>query len=409
MSEEGGASCPKRAVDFADTTAENVTPGFSGVKSIDGRPAEIFASRTRSILRDLEITQGLLRDGAAVTSPPVASLLRSAPGRWFTRSTPDGIEVTLVRRVVPRPRERWWLHLLLLVATLFTTTAAGAYLAGGEPFDYRTVGIASWRLPVPTELRPAELLPGLWFSLPFLGILLAHELGHYLVALRRGMDVSPPFFLPGPHQINLIGTFGAFIRLRSPIVNRAVLLDVGAAGPLVSFVLSVAATVVGLRMSLPVHFSGAASPSRWFVVVQRAPLFLGESLTFRLLSDLALPAAGFPAYLLHPLAIAGWLGLFFTAMNLLPVSQLDGGHVLYALFGARQKYISIWFLLLLLFLGLQWQGWWLWAALILVIGRGRVDHPHVVDPDFPIVRTRRWIAWSCVVILLVTFVPIPFL
>ena len=366
----------------------------------------VFATYRVVPLRREEIVQGVLLPGLAADAPPVLPLLESWPGARFVRATPMGTEVTLFRRTAPPVRERWWLHALLLLLTLVTTTVSGALFAGRDAVLWREVPLGPWVLPLPGRILPAQVVPGLWFSLPLLAVLLAHEMGHYLVARRRGLDVSPPYFIPAPLPLSLIGTFGAFIRLRSPMINRALLLDVGAAGPLASFVLSLPLAVAGLLLS-SVGESVYDTPTRFLVPVgTRDALPVGGSLLFHGLAALLAPGAG--PVVLHPLGLAAWLGLFVTALNLFPLSQLDGGHVLFALAGRRQRPAAFAFLAVLLLLGLLWPGWWLWAGLVLAVGRGSVAHPPVFDPAYPLSGARCLVAWACVAMLALTFVPVPF-
>lgn len=365
----------------------------------------LFASYRLVTLPQEEIVQGILHPELDADAPPVRALLDRWSGASFVRATPDGTEVTLVRRTAPRPRERWGLHLVLFLATLLTTTFSGAFFAGGDPFLYAPFTFGTWKMFLPTGMAYAELLPGLVFSLPLLLILLGHELGHYLVARARGMDVSPPYFIPAPLFLNPIGTFGAFIRLRSPLLNRAMLLDVGAAGPLASFVLSLPVAVAGLLLSTARPAPEWATTHLLYRWGEGTAGGVGSSLLFRGLSALFAPAG--EVVVLHPLAFAGWLGFFVTALNLFPIFQLDGGHVVYALLGGRQKWVGAAFLAALLLLGLAWEGWWVWAALILVLGRGSVAHPRVFDPHYPLSPRRRAAGWACVLILLLTFAPVP--
>lgn len=283
---------------------------------------------------------------------------------------------------------------MLFLLALLTTSISGAWMAGRYPVLFR-----------PPYLSLADLLPGLRFSVPLLGILLGHELGHYVLALRRRVGVSPPYFLPAPPWISLIGTFGAFIRLRTPVPNRAVLLDIGVAGPLASLVLSVPAVVLGLSWSQVAPVVPGAVPSPYAVLLGNEPIWLGGSLLFSGLARFW--AAPDQVMLLHPLAFAGWLGLFVTALNLLPVTQLDGGHILYALIGRAQQWVGLAFFAVLLVLGVWWWGWWLWAGMILLIGRGRVRHPSVWDPRSGVSGLRAALGWFAVAVLALTFVPIP--
>jgi hypothetical protein len=366
----------------------------------------VFATYRVVPLRREEIVQGVLLPGLAADAPPVRTLLESWPGARFVRETPMGTEVTLFRRTAPPARERWWLHALLFLLTFLTTTLSGSLFAGRDAVLLRDVPLGPWAVPLPGRILPAQLVPGLWFSVPLLALLLAHEMGHYLVARRRGLDVSPPYFIPAPFPLNLIGTFGAFIRLRSPMINRALLLDVGAAGPLASFVLSLPLAAAGLWLSGVDEFV-YDTPTRFLVPIGTdAALPVGGSLVFHALARVFAPGGG--TLVLHPVALAAWLGFFITALNLFPLSQLDGGHVLFALAGRRQRLAALAFLAALLLLGLRWHGWWLWAGLVLLVGRGSVAHPPVFDPAYPLSRTRRLVAWACIAMLALSFVPVPF-
>jgi membrane-associated protease RseP (regulator of RpoE activity) len=356
-------------------------------------------------VRDDEIVQGLLLPGLDTEHPSVRYLLDRWDGTHFARPTPFGEELTLVRRSAARPTERWWLHGLLFLLTVLTTTAAGARFLGHEPFPFAMLALGPIGFPFPAAFEAAALLPGLVFSVPLVAILFVHEMGHYLVARRHRMDVSPPYFIPSP-RINVIGTFGAFIRLRSPIINRAMLLDVGAAGPIASFVLSIPILAAGLLLSTSAAYPVGPPPTGFAVMLGEYPIFIGGSLLVHALAWLFAGAGD--VVVLHPLAFAGWLGLFVTALNLFPLSQLDGGHILYALVRDRQPHLGLAFLGLLLVLGNFWWGWWFWAALILLLGRGSIRHPAVFDPEFPIRGVRRHIGWACIVIFLLTFVPVPF-
>jgi hypothetical protein len=164
-------------------------------------------------VHDQQVLQARLLPGLTLGDPDVRRWLERWPGRVYSQPGPDGVEVTLARRIRPRPRERWWLHLLLLALTVLTATVAGAVLVDGDPLRIRDASVAGTAIPVPTRLTPFSVAPGLTFSLPLLLILGAHELGHYAFARRHGMDVSPPYFVPAPWFVSLIGTFGAFIRL----------------------------------------------------------------------------------------------------------------------------------------------------------------------------------------------------
>jgi membrane-associated protease RseP (regulator of RpoE activity) len=360
-------------------------------------------------VHDQQVFQARLLPGRTLADSDVRRWLDRWPGRVYAQSGPDGMEVTLARRIRPRPRERWWLHLLLLALTLLSATLAGAALIDGNPLGLQIVSVAGIAIPVPTRLTPMAAAPGLWFSIPLLLILGTHELGHYALARRHGMDVSPPYFVPAPFMVSLIGTFGAFIRLRSPLLNRAVLLDVGAAGPLASFALSIPAVIAGLMLSRTVDEVPAwAAGVRMGVAIDgEIVLLMGESAIVHLLRMLS-PVSDAAFVALHPLALAGWLGFFFTALNLFPVSQLDGGHVVYALSRRAHGAVGVMTVVLLLALSWLWVGWMVWAVLVMVIGRGRLAHPPVFDAEFRLSPRRRAVAWACIAIFFLTLAPMPF-
>jgi membrane-associated protease RseP (regulator of RpoE activity) len=231
----------------------------------------------------------------------------------------------------------------------------------------------------------------LFFTVPLLTILGSHEMGHYLVAKRHNVHASLPFFLP---SVPPLGTFGAFISMRDPIPNRRALLDIGVSGPLVGFAIAIPVTLAGLALSTasPAPAAGASQ------VIQ-------PSLLFSLLSQF------FPlpdAFTMHPLAFAGWVGLFVTAINLLPAGQLDGGHVARALLGRRQFYVS-WGAVLVLFgmtLFTQYPGWFLFGFLILMLG---VRHPPPLNDLTQLDPSRKLVGIAAIAVLVITFVPVPFL
>ena len=297
---------------------------------------------------------------------------------------PDGVPVGAVRPLPPPP-QRIWLHLLLLGLTLVTTTLFGALAFADVPPEARAGSLLG------LVTHPAFVGAGLAFSLPLLLILLVHEMGHYLACRHHRLDATLPYFLPVPFGI---GTFGAFIRIRGPLRSKRELLDVGAAGPLAGFVVALPVLLVGIALSQPT----AVLPST-------GVLIFGEPLAFKLLARLIHPqlAAGGDLYL-HPTGFAAWFGLFATALNLLPFGQLDGGHVTYALFGRMQRRMSWPLLAVLVALGFQWTGWWLWAVVALVMG---VRHPWMPDEGVPLDPRRRLVGWACLAIFALCFTPEP--
>jgi Zn-dependent protease len=354
-------------------------------------------------LRDREVIDAVVDPVHAAPSPAFAAALRGWPGRYYWSDEADGRHIVLTRRAARHEPEAWWLHVALLVATLLCTTYAGAVFARSLPaslplFVSRLVALD------PEFLR--ALLPGLAFSLPVVGILLTHELGHYFTARRYQLDVSPPYFIPLPLVPWFIGTMGAFIRLRTILSDRRQLLDVGIAGPIAGFVVALPALWFGLELSTPAPFAVGAADGLT-VWLGNLRVSLGESLVTMALR--AGTGVEHGALALHPLGFAGWIGMFVTMLNLLPIAQLDGGHVLYAALPRWHARGALAFWGVLGVLGyVFWQGWLLWAALILVLSRGRLSHPPVLDGYRPLPRSRRLLAWAAVVLFVLTFTPVPF-
>ena len=274
-----------------------------------------------------------------------------------------------------RVRRSPLLHLLLLAGTFVTTTIAGCLWVGVAP-------------------TLATLPRGLPFSATLLAILLAHESGHYLMCRLYGVDASLPYFVPAPPQIFWFGTFGAFIRIRARFPDRRALFDIGAGGPWAGFVVALVALVVGLRLSTV----GAVPPTG-------SGIEFGDSILTKILARVVLHADSDTIYL-HPIALAGWFGLFVTALNLLPVGQLDGGHVLYAVTGRRSWLLPIAVLATLVWLGTHyWPGWIIWAMIGVLMFRS--GHPPTLDDDAPLGAGRGWASLASAVLLVLTFVPDP--
>ena len=241
--------------------------------------------------------------------------------------------------------------------------------------------------------RHPHLFPsGFAFSITLLGILLVHEFGHYFACRRYGIHATYPYFLPAP---TLIGTLGAFIRIKSPIVNRRELFDVGISGPIAGFVLAIPALILAIfltRGTMP-----ATTPDS---------ISLGNPLAVILLTKLFRSGINPAKIILHPVGCAAWVGLFATALNLLPVGQLDGGHILYAVLGDKCRTISRGFFLVLLPLGyFCWYGWLAWAVILFFLG---LRHPKVIEPVEPLGRKRKILALVAAIILVLTFLPTPF-
>ncbi len=269
------------------------------------------------------------------------------------------------------------------VMVLMSRTDVATNLA---PFLIPSTIAAVWRTP--------ELLRiGLAFAIPALCILLCHEMGHYIACRIYRIPCTPPFFLPVP--INF-GTFGAFIRIKAPIYSKRQLFDVGVAGPIAGFVALVPFLLYGVAHSQPVPESTAHGMTL---------LVIGKSLALELATRLFHGPLGPGMTLsLHPTALAAWLGLFATALNLLPLGQLDGGHILYAATGRLQRRLALPLWLGLALLGYYWPGWLLWCLIVLVIG---LYHPPVYDESEPLDGKRRALALVALLLFVLCFMPVP--
>lgn len=346
----------------------------------------------RSIeLGNREILEGLVAREHASPSPALARRIANWDGYHYWQNSPEGRWLVLVHEQT-RSRERWWLHGLLFLITLLATLLGGAALAGA--------GGGAWYHPTLAQLRA-----GLPFALPLLAILLAHESGHYVTARHYRVNASPPFFIPFPPQWNILGTMGAFIRLRSPIFDRRTLFDIGIAGPLAGVLVAIPVLLIGLARSSAAPAGPVLPLAHQYLGFQDGYIFIGDSLLMALCRNL-LGMHG--AVHLDLVAMAGWVGLLVTSLNLLPLAQLDGGHIAYAMFGRAQTWIARIFWIVLIPLGWRWWvGWWLWAVLGLALGRGRLGHPSVVAPERPLDPVRQALGWVGVVLFILTFMPLP--
>jgi membrane-associated protease RseP (regulator of RpoE activity) len=236
---------------------------------------------------------------------------------------------------------------------------------------------------------------GLWYSLLLIAILLAHEMGHFLMSRKHGVPASLPYFLPVP--IPPFGTFGAIIKMKGRMSSRRALFDIGVAGPLMGLFVTIPAIVIGLLLSKPVPLAET----------QEHFIHLGDSLLFTLVEKIVLGdlPEGYDL-LLHPIAYAGWVGLFVTALNLLPVGQLDGGHIAYALFGRKSK--IVFGLTIMLWMGISlffYVGWTLMIVLVLLFG---FRHPPPLDDVTPLDLKRKILGGVVLSLFILSFTPVPF-
>lgn len=312
----------------------------------------------------------------------------------------------------PPPRPRYWLHGLLLIATCFTTLVVGARLefnfqhnvrqfaAGDGPFLFFPV---RWVL-----AHPSRLLDGIPFSVALLIILLSHEMGHYLLCRYYGVRATLPFFIPAP---TLIGTLGAVIRIKAPIRSRRALFDIGIAGPIAGFVMAVATLAVAIMFSKPL---GRGVPPSELQLGYPPIFYFVQSLLRRIEPNHAVMFLPLSRVYLHPMAVAAWVGMYATALNLLPSGQLDGGHIVYALIPRAHRLISWMTVIALIALGAKAYradhsnySWWVWAGLITVMNFLTIRHQQA--PNYPVIPASRWV-WALIAgaMLILTFTTSPF-
>lgn len=372
-------------------------------------PRRFFAAcQEMTLAGDREVFDGILAADHLPPSSELQAFLTDWQGAWYWGDDSQ-TRLVLIRGSAPARPERWLWHGALLVLFIICTLAAGAVLVGNlipPPHDTFGQAIAGvWQFAVFIARDGWRTLHLGWaFAIPLLAILLVHELGHYFTARRYAIDASPPYFLPVPPNLSPIGGMGAFLRLRSPIYDRRQLLDVGAAGPLAGFVVALGVLIWGYLAS---HRITAPLDGPQLVLFAGHPVLLGDSLLTHWLHEWLLPGAG--PIVLAPEAFAGWVGMFITGLNLLPLSQLDGGHVLFGLLGRRQRIISYLVVAGLLLLAQRAPMWYLWVGLTFAIGGGSWNHPDVIALNRPVLRAGRWTGIACVVVFVLTFVPIPFI
>ncbi len=368
--------------------------GHHGKRHTEERPtppavetADVFASEGERHVGPATIREGRLLASADDVMARLRERFRGTG--WTPLLTPaeDGSpSLALLPIALDRPAQaqRTWLHVLLFLATLLTTTWAGALHQGVNLLQ-----------------EPGRFTIGLPYALGLMVILGAHEMGHYLAARRHGMSVSLPYFIPVPFGL---GTFGAFISLRSPAPSRRALFDMAVSGPLAGLVFAVPALLVGLPLSQVVPDGASTAMSS----MHGGGVNIGSSLLLATLAKIGLGEQLVGHTLqLHPLAFAGWLGLIVTALNLLPIGQLDGGHISDAMFGQRASaMISTAAMFALFGLGLfVWSGLLFWAFIVFFIA-GRKGLPPLNDLT-PLTPPRLAVGWLAVSILAAILMPVP--
>jgi len=281
----------------------------------------------------------------------------------------------------------------LFLLTLLTSLLAGAHFAAAYAHNQAASFDAFFQMFPLAYHHPSLLLSGLPFAVTLLTILLAHELGHYFACRHHHIHSSYPFFIPAP---TLIGTFGAFILIRSPIRSSRALFDVGASGPLVGFLFALPPLAYGVLHARVIPALGSDG---------NADLIFGVPLVLKLVTAVLQPNAQAADLLLHPVGRAAWVGLFATALNLLPVGQLDGGHIVRSVSPTAHRWVSLLLPLLLIPLGFfVWKGWYFWAAILLGLRFFRmapIYDPTPLDPD------RRFGAVIALIVFLLCFMANP--
>lgn len=288
--------------------------------------------------------------------------------------------------VVKKPKTKVtpiWINFVLLIATVFTTTLAGSL---------QWVSISN--APIEEIISPVYLIKGLlFFSIPLMLILGIHEMGHYYISKRHNLDTSLPFFIPVPPPF-ILGTFGALISTKEPIPDRKALLDVGISGPIAGFIVAIIVSLVGLFLMQqdPILVTGTQEDQITIVF----PLILQGLSSFFTIPKNAV---------IHPTLFAGWVGIFLTALNLLPVGQLDGGHVARALLKDKHKYTSWIVTILILGLGLFYTGWLFFAFIVLfLLG---TQHQPPLNEFSPLDKKRILLGIIAFIIFVICFAPIP--
>jgi membrane-associated protease RseP (regulator of RpoE activity) len=332
----------------------------------------------------------------------------STPPLSYSLESSTYPQVFTVSKASRRP---YWLHALLLLLTFGTTLVVGAQLAFNyhhrlPSFEFGPGGMPLFH-PVWVWHNPSLLLTGVPFSVTLMCILMAHEMGHFVLCEKYNVYATLPFFIPAP---TLIGTMGAFIRIKSPIRSRQALFDIGIAGPIAGFLAAVPFLFIGLALSRPVGFSRESGYEIGFPLIFH--------FVYAIVKPLAHQGVAITQLSLHPIAIAAWVGMFATALNLIPGGQLDGGHIVYAVAPHAHKRVTRISVIVLSLLGLigllriavsdgrgwAWPGWLLWALILAATGW---RHPAV--PLWPgLDSTRRRLALGALLLLVLTFLPTPF-
>lgn len=337
----------------------------------------IVFSQDRANISDQEIEQikiGLLQEGIYSQ----------------TQTTGNQVLLRIIAEFPKIKKENPWINLLLFFLTIISTTIAGAYNIWNDPFS-------GW----------SEFFSGFTFSFSILAILFAHEMGHYYYSLKNNIYATLPYFLPFYFPGFMFGTFGAFIKMKSPIPNKKALFEVGIAGPIAGFVVSLFFLVYGFSI-LPDETGVIAyveSMHEWSVNGSGA-LTLGSSLLFSFIRFI-MGGSHLPMWEIYhfPFIFAGWIGLFITAINLLPIGQLDGGHISYAMFGSNAKKVATVAFIALAALNFYSINWLAWTILVFFLVK--LTHPPTIDESVNMSSKQRILGWFSYIIFITCFPPSP--
>lgn len=287
---------------------------------------------------------------------------------------------------------RVWLNVLLFILTVLSTFVVGISWSASYKYAEEIGAHPEFVVTLPMLMDAEVLSLSLMYAVVLLVILLGHELGHYLTCRHYSINATLPYFIPAP---TLVGTMGAFIKIKSPITRKRQLFDIGVAGPLASFVLSLPALVIGVALS-------KAVPS----LPKEGTYYFGDPLLLKIIGAIFFKNIGpNQDVVLHPIGVAGWVGALVTAMNLFPLGQLDGGHVSYAVLGPRAKAISRVFLAVIVVMGIFfWAGWLVLALVIILLG---LKHPRIWDENASLGTKRKIIGFLILAIFILSFIPDP--
>jgi len=415
-------------IDCREFMAEPTTPVHHGFRELPAEEAQKLANEVRALVaNDLAIesvqTTRDQRQGAVVVEGRLLRPSHAVFSRWLTtlnqrgytpilrpqtNGSDDDVKLYVMAGVAPKQNSKLLVHALLFILTVISTLAIGA-IYGGAAATARSYEEALWQV----VSQPAKLIQGWPFALTLLGILTAHEFGHYFAARYHKLSVTLPFFIPFP--LPPIGTLGAFIRLKEPVPDRRKLFDIGVAGPLAGFILALPLLFYGLSTSAVMV--PEPSPGGW-VEGNSILYYSAKLITFGKTLPNAITGED---VLMNQITTAAWIGLLVTALNLLPVGQLDGGHTVFALFGEKARYfnrMTIGAMALFAVAGLEivqsylpflsavgFTGWFVWLALIFfMIGP---YHPPALDDVTRLDSRRRWVGYLMILIFILTFVPVP--